>query len=131
MMMIMMIMMMLNDDDDVKVSTTANIWMSTTANGRYVDDNDDADDGLQHLTGFLHVDHKKSLRPTSDGGVLGSRHARAPYCDKDMNPCRFLPQFAPEILLLSLQLPQCNTFLLVSGQIYFFVVANKYNHKLT
>ena len=44
MMMIMMIMMMLNDDDDVKVSTTANIWMSTTANGRYDDDNDDADD---------------------------------------------------------------------------------------
>ena len=39
-----MIMMMSNDDDDVRVSTTANIWMSTTANGRYDNDNDDADD---------------------------------------------------------------------------------------
>ena len=33
-----------DDQDDVRVSTTANIWMSTTANGRYDDDNDDADD---------------------------------------------------------------------------------------
>ena len=33
--------------------------------------------------------------------------------------------------LLSFELPQCNTFLLVSGEIYYLVDANKYNRKLT